>query len=226
MNRDSRRHPSPGSVVAVAALVLAATPIADAATGRSAKTVKRPAPAPVARARYADNAGNAARLNGYRASFVPTPNTLVPLGAGGKLPLAVIPRGVTGNQGPTGPPGPRGPAGANAPSVVTIVFQADGSSANPSNGSAEALCPTGTKVLGGGFNDLTRTVPALAANLPPGSVDEVQENDPFARSDGSSGWRVRIVNVPSPAMITGAGAVVPNTLKAGSTYFQSYAVCG
>ncbi len=221
MNRETLRHPSPGTVVAIAALVLAATPIADAATG--GKAPKGRVAAPVAHARYADNAG---RLGGYRASFVPTPNTIVPLGADGKLPLAVIPRGGAGTPGPAGPPGPRGPSGLSAPGVVTIVYQADGSSQNPTNGSAEANCPTGTKVLGGGFNDLTRTVPALAAGLPPGSVDEVLESDPFARSDGSSGWRVRIVNVPSPVMVDGSGAAVPNTLKAGSTYFQSYAICG
>jgi hypothetical protein len=219
VNRETLRRPSPGTAVAIAALVLAATPIADAATsGKKAAKVR--VAAPVAHARYADNAG---RLGGYRASFVPTPNSIVPLGADGKLPLAVIPRGVTG---PPGPPGPRGPSGLNSPGVVTIVYQADGSSQNPTNGAAEANCPNGTKVLGGGFNDLTRTVPALAASLPAGSVDEVQENDPFARADGSSGWRVRIVNVPSPAMIDGSGNVVPNTLKAGSTYFQSYAICG
>jgi hypothetical protein len=110
--------------------------------------------------------------------------------------------------------------------VVTIVYQADGSTQNPTNGAAEATCPDGTKVLGGGFNDLTRTVTALSDQLPPGSVDEVQENDPFARADGSSGWRVRIVNVPSVVMINSQGAVVPNTLAAGKTYFQSYAICG
>jgi hypothetical protein len=109
---------------------------------------------------------------------------------------------------------------------VTIEFQADGSSAAPTNAAASAICPTGTKVLGGGFNDLTRTVPALATNLQPGSVDEVEENDPFALGDGRSGWRVRIVNIPPTVIVDGTGAVVPNTLPAASTYFQSYALCG
>ncbi|MGI8803918.1 MAG: hypothetical protein ACR2KV_17435 [Solirubrobacteraceae bacterium] len=223
MNRESVRRPSPGTVVAIAALVLAATPIADAAAGRSAKTRT---PAPVAHARFADNAANANRLNGYRASAVPTPRTLVPLGVDGRLPAAVLPRVLTGPQGARGPAGPAGPSGLDAPGVVTIVFQADGSSANPTpNSAAVANCPTGTKVLGGGFNDLTRTVPALAAQLPPGSVDEVQENEPFGRTDGTSGWRARIANVPSPVMVSG-GAVVPNTLSPGTTYFQAYAICG
>jgi hypothetical protein len=225
MSRESVRHPSPGTAVAIAALVLAATPFADAATK---KPVARPA-TPVAHARYADNAG---RLNGYRVSFVPRAGTLIPLGSNGRLPAAVLPSGlssVTGPAGPrgaTGPAGPAGPSGLDAPGVVTVEFQADGSTANPTNAAAEANCPTATKVLGGGFNDLTRTVPALAAQLPPGSVDEVQENDPFVRSNGTSGWRVRIVNVPSPVMVNGNGSVVANTLPAGSTYFQSYAICG
>ena len=221
MRSDSVRRPSPTSVVGVMALVLAATPIADAATSKHHKTSK---PKTVAHARYADNAG---QVGGYPASFVPTPNTLVPLGADGRLPSSVIPKfTVTGLAGPPGPAGPRGPKGLDSPGVVTIVYQADGSSLNPTNGAAEAVCPNATKVLGGGFNDLTRTVPALSSQLPPGSVDEVQENDPFSRSDGSSGWRVRIVNVPSRAMIDAKGAVVANTLPAGSTYFQAYAVCG
>src|SRR5438309_9922262 len=75
VNRETLRRPSPGTAVAIAALVLAATPIADAATsGKKAPKVR--VAAPVAHARYADNAGH---LGGYRASFVPTPNTIVPL---------------------------------------------------------------------------------------------------------------------------------------------------
>lgn len=223
MSRESARRPSPGAVVAIVALALGATPLADAATST------KKSPAPVAHARYADNA---ARANGYRIAARPTPRTLLPLDADGRFPSSVLPQtaggGLTGPRGPAGPAGPagpRGPSGLDAPGVVTIVFQADGTSLNPTNGSAEAICPSGTKVLGGGFHDLTRSVPDLAKNVPPGSVDEVQENEPFARADGSSGWRVRIVNVPSPAMVSGA-TVVPNTLPAASTYFQSYAVCG
>jgi hypothetical protein len=206
----------------MAALALAATPIADAATGR---TTKAKTPVPVAHARFADTAG---RLGGYRVSKVPAPNTLLPLGADGRFPSSALTSALAGTRGaagPTGPRGPAGPAGRDSPGVVTIVFQADGTSKDPTNGAAEAVCASGTKVLGGGFKDLTRTFDNLAGKLPPGSVDEVVENEPFARSDGSSGWRVRIVNVPSPAMVSG-GTVVPNTLPAGSTYFQSYAICG
>jgi hypothetical protein len=228
MSRESARRLAPGTAAAVAALVFAATPFADAAAGK-ARTTRTPTP--VAHARFADNA---ARVNGYRATATPTAHTLLPLDSSGRFPSSVLPRGTTGGgasgprgpAGPTGPVGPAGPSGLDAPGVVTIVFQADGTSASPSGSPAEALCPAGTKVLGGGFNDLTRTVPSLASKVQPGSVDEVQENDPFARSDGSSGWRVRIANVPPTVRVDATGAVVPNTLPAATTYFQSYAVCG
>ena len=230
MSRESARRLAPGTVAAVAALVFAATPFADAAGG-TAKT--KPTPTPVAHARYADNS---ARVNGYRATLKPTAHTLLPLDASGHFPSSVLPRGTTaggttgprGPAGATGPPGPAGPSGLDAPGVVTIVFQADGTSASPAapGTPAEALCPDGTKVLGGGFNDLTRTVPSLAGALQPGSVDEVEENDPFARADGTSGWRVRITNVPPPVRVDSTGAVVANTLPAGRAYFQSYAICG
>jgi hypothetical protein len=199
--------------VAIIALALAATPIADAATSKSKKAKAKATPA-VAHAKYADNAD---KVNNYKASLHPTPDTLLPLGTDGKFPASVIPSsaaGKTGPQGPAGPQGAPGPSGLNSPGVVTVVFQANGTSTDPQTGAAEATCAAGTKVLGGGFNDLTRTVPALNTALPAGSVEEVDENDPFVNSDGTSGWRVRIVNVP-PA----GGAP-------GSTFFQAYAICG
>jgi hypothetical protein len=212
MSPKSVRRPSSGTVVAVIALALAATPIADAATSKTKK--KKPKPVPVAHAKFADNADE---VNNYKASIHPTANTLLPLGEDAKFPASVIPTSAVGKTGPQGPPGPAGPAGSsglNSPGVVTVVFQANGTSTNPQSGAASATCAAGTKVLGGGFNDLTRTVPALSAALPAGSVDEIDESDPFVNSDGTSGWRVRIVNIP------------PAGGTAGSTFFQAYAICG
>jgi hypothetical protein len=200
--------------VAVVAVVLAATPIADAATGAAAKAKAKPAPV-VAHAKYADNSD---KVNNYKASIHPTPDTLLPLNSDGQFPASVLPASATGGvgpQGPAGPAGPAGPSGLNSPGVVTIVFQANGTSADPQSGAAEATCASGSKVLGGGFDDLTRSVPSLNSGLPPGSVDEVEESDPFANSDGTSGWRVRIVNIPTAAGQT-----------AGTTFFQAYAICG
>ncbi len=214
MNRKSVRRPSPASVVAAAGLVLAATPIADAATG---KAKAKPTP-PVAHARFADNAS---KINNYKASIHPTPNTLLPLGPDGRYPASVLPT-TTGSggaaQGPAGPRGPAGPAGANglnSPGVVAEVFRANGTVNAPLvDAAVEAPCKPGMKVLGGGFSDLTRTVPALSDALPPGSVDEVVESEPFVNADGTSGWRVRIVNVP------------PAGGTPGATFFQAYAICG
>jgi hypothetical protein len=214
MNRESVRRPSPASVVAVVGLALAATPIADAATGSvKSKSKAKPTPA-VAHARFADNAN---KVNNYRASIHPTPNTLLPLGPDGRFPASVLPTGGSGGaatQGPAGPAGPAGPtgkSGLNSPGVVSIVFHANGTSADPQAGPAEATCPVGAKVLGGGFNDLTRTALDPARD---GSVDEVDESEPFANADGTSGWRVRIVNVPPAG---GAPATI---------FFQAYAICG
>jgi hypothetical protein len=217
VNRKSVLRPSPGLLVGVVALVLAATPIADATTKKAAPKAKaKAAPATiVAHAKYADNADE---VNNYKASIHPTPDTLLPLGPNGQFPASVLPAssvGATGPQGPQGPQGPAGPAGLNSPGVVTIVYQANGTSTQPSSGAASATCAPGTKVLGGGFNDLTRTIPGLANALPAGSVDEVDESDPFANSDGTSGWQVRIVNVPPTAGTT-----------PGTTFFQAFAICG
>ncbi len=94
--------------------MFAATPFADAAAGK-AKTTRTPAP--VAHARYADNA---ARVNGYRATATPTAHTLLPLDASGRFPSSVLPRGT----GPAAPPaaqpaGPRGPRDRQDPAVST-----------------------------------------------------------------------------------------------------------
>jgi len=224
MQRESVRRPSPASLVAIAVVALAATPIADAATR---KPRFRPAPV-VARARLADNA---TRVGGYRVSFVPTPDTLVPLGFDGRLPPSVIPPAVIPKNGATGPAGPRGPAGLSgldSPGVVNVIFQANGTSADPT-GVAEALCPAATKVLGGGFKDLTLLTDTLKATLPPNSVDEVAENDPFLGADGASGWRVRIVNVPTQVVtfdpISGK-VLTASTPAPARTFFQAYAICG
>jgi hypothetical protein len=199
--------------VAIVALALATTPIADAAT--SSKKPKAKPVAPVAHARYADNSN---KVNNYKASIHPTPDTLLPLDGSGRFPASVLPASsATGTPGPRGPAGPQGAAGnsgLNSPGVVTVVFQANGTSVDPQTGAAAATCASGSKVLGGGFNDLTRTVPALSSALPAGSVDEIDESDPFVNSDGTSGWRVRIVNVST----SGAAA--------GHTFFQAYAICG
>jgi hypothetical protein len=95
-----------GAVLALAAL--AATPAGGAA-----------------RRSIAAFAVNAGAVNGIKASRVPKPGRLVPLGRNAKLPTSVVPtqrgaRGLTGPQGPAGaagPSGPQGPAGPPGPAA-------------------------------------------------------------------------------------------------------------
>ncbi len=80
-------------------------------------------------------AANAGAVNGIRASRVPKPGRLVPLGRNAKLPASVVPtqrgaRGLTGPQGqvgpagPAGPQGPAGPPGSSGPGTTKINFDA------------------------------------------------------------------------------------------------------
>jgi hypothetical protein len=102
-----KRLPSPALCVALAALVVAATPVADAAS-----IVKRSL-----------FAQNSAMVGGVKVSKTPKAGRLLPLGRNGKFPASVVPAGkpgaagatgATGSTGATGPTGPTGPAGTDA----------------------------------------------------------------------------------------------------------------
>ena len=96
-----KRLPSPALCVALAALVVAATPVADAA-------------GIVKRSLFAQNA---AAVGGVKVSKTPKAGRILPLGKNGKFPASVVPagkRGPAGATGPQGPTGPAGPAGTNA----------------------------------------------------------------------------------------------------------------
>jgi hypothetical protein len=79
-------------LVALAALVVALTPIADAARS-------------VPRALFAANAD---KVDGFHASRIPRANRLLPLGRNGKFPASVVPAGPQGIQGPQGLQGTAG----------------------------------------------------------------------------------------------------------------------
>jgi Collagen triple helix repeat (20 copies) len=74
--------------------------------------------APAKRAAYAANAG---AVNGIKASKLPRPGRLLPLGKDGKFPASVAlggpegPKGDKGDRGPVGPQGPQGQAGTRGP---------------------------------------------------------------------------------------------------------------
>jgi len=95
---------------------------------------------------------NAAAVNGIKASRVPSPGKLVPLGNDGRFPRSVGvagPQGPRGDTGATGSAGPAGPAGAAGVSGYQIVSASTSLNSNPSN-VATANCPSGAKVVGGG----------------------------------------------------------------------------
>ena len=115
-------------------------------------------------AQHARTADNAAAVTGIKASRLPRPGRLVPLGPDGKLPASVGqvgpqgPKGDPGAAGPAGPAGPRGyqgvpgREGARGPSGISgWQFVTEGFSIKPDLATgAQVWCPNGKKALGGG----------------------------------------------------------------------------
>jgi hypothetical protein len=100
------RRPAPATIIATIALVLAVTPVGQAAGGW------------VKRSLYARNAGS---VDGFSASKTPKKGNLVVLPKSGKLPASILPAqaGGSGGSGTTGATGPAGPAGSGAVFVGT-----------------------------------------------------------------------------------------------------------
>jgi hypothetical protein len=103
------RRPAPATIIATLALVLAVTPIGEAADGW------------VKRALYARNAGS---VDNFSASRVPRKGNLVVLPKTGKLPASILPSSIGGPRGPAGPAGSAGDGStalmATAPAAVTL----------------------------------------------------------------------------------------------------------
>jgi hypothetical protein len=131
-----QRLPLVLSAVALAVVLLGATPLGEAA--RDA----------VPLALFAKNAD---KVDGIHASRIPRAGYLVPLGSDGRFPSAV------GVAGPTGPAGVAGPPGISGLVLVSADTAADSSSPK----SAQAACPAGKKVLGGG-TELTANVAGMS----------------------------------------------------------------
>jgi len=79
------------------------------------------------------------------------------------------PQGTPGSQGPQGAPGTPGPTGMSAYEIVNTRGQL------PANGTVQvvATCPSGKRVLGGGY-------------VAPSASDTA----PLSRPEGDNGWRV------------------------------------
>jgi hypothetical protein len=102
------RRPAPATIIATAALVLAVTPVGQAADGW------------VKRALYARNAGT---VDGISASRAPHKGNLIALPKSGKLPASILPASIGGPRGPAGPPGDGSGSvsSANATGAVTLA---------------------------------------------------------------------------------------------------------
>jgi hypothetical protein len=95
------RRPAPATIIATVALVLAVTPVGEAADGW------------VKRAIYARNAGS---VDGFSASKSPKKGKLVVLPKSGKLPASILPAAAGGSSGSSSSPGSSG----DGPSSVLV----------------------------------------------------------------------------------------------------------
>jgi len=91
---------------------------------------------------------------------------------GPKGPIGPI--GPQGEQGPEGLPGPQGPAGISG--LVVVSNAVEPPSADPHRIQGWATCPTGKKVIGGGYGlDGAYQGATVTSNRPSISVDPPQE---------------------------------------------------
>jgi hypothetical protein len=162
------------------ALVLSATALAVALFGSTplGEAVGSAVPPFAKHAKKADYATNAGAVNKIKAAKKPKAGFLVPLGTDGKFPASVGqagpqgplgatgpqgPLGVTGPQGATGPKGATGPSGISGYEIVNVASAFDATDVKY----ADAACPAGKKLIGGGayVNPDNRPV-ALVRSLP------------------------------------------------------------
>jgi hypothetical protein len=173
---DKRRLPIVLAATGLAISVFGSTPVGHALSS---------AAAPAKRTAYAANAG---AVNGIKASRLPKPGRLVPLGPDGKFPASVGlagpqgPKGEKGDKGNTGPAGPQGPGGPSGLSGWGYYVSGLNISAKKVESWA-ALCPGGQKVLGGGVarGDTSETATRI--------LDSAPLVDP-----GATGWFVTVSN--------------------------------
>ena len=99
------------------------------------------------RAKRADFAANAGKLNGHSSAVNPKRGQIPVVGANGKLSPAL---GAVGPAGPTGPAGPQGPQGTAGVAGYQRVSE---NVTVPENSEREfgVSCPGGRSVFGGGW---------------------------------------------------------------------------
>ncbi len=160
--------------------LLGSTPIGRAAEDALAQVVPR--------AKSADFAANAGKLNGHRSSINPRRGQIPVVGANGKLATSI---GAVGPKGEAGPAGPPGMSGYLRVSENVTVPDAD-------NGTPEfgVSCPGGRSVLGGGWR------------FPQDETDALKVFESRAVNDST--WRVRVSNETTGAKSMAVFAVCAN----------------
>jgi hypothetical protein len=154
----NQRLPLALSIAALVTALLGATPVGEAAADAVAQVVPR--------ARTADFATNAGKLQGRRSSTAPKAGQIPVLNSRGKLPASI---GAVGPRGAAGPPG-----------ASEYEQRTEQVSAAPNQSREYGLsCSGGKSVLSGGYN-----LTAQGGNL------RVFESRPAARNL----WRFRIDN--------------------------------
>jgi hypothetical protein len=175
---------------------------------------------------FAARAGNANKVDGFRASKRPRPNTLLILNAHGKFPASVSavgpagprgPQGLQGEQGPQGIQGARGNAGTPGSAVAYSVIrwtQPDGGGPDQwliDDDFSKRLDGTANFSLGSSpgvycFHNLGFTVTNVVAT--PGPLGA---SGPFLAEGASS-----VVNPSLPGCPSGTQAAVYATNMSGS----------
>jgi hypothetical protein len=160
------------SSAALLVALLGSTPLADAAGSALDKVVPR--------AKRADFASNAGKLNGHKSSLNPKRGQIPVVDANGKLPPslgAVGPAGPKGDAGAKGDAGPQGGPGISGYQRVTENVNVPDGTGTPDFG---VSCPGGRSVLGGGYSFRRQDTDALF----------VFESHPASNST----WRFKVSN--------------------------------
>lgn len=132
----NQRLPLILSTTALVVALVGSTPLGRAAESALEQVVPR--------AKTADFAANAGKLNGHRSSLNPRRGQIPVVGDGGKLPASL---GAVGPQGPTGEKGDPGPAGASGYQRVETQISIPGGEGYRGS---QLDCPGGKAVLGAG----------------------------------------------------------------------------
>ena len=171
---------------------------------------------PVAHARYADNAD---KVNNYKASIHPTPDTLLPLG---QLTASSRRRCCRRARPAVGPAGPAGPAGTGRAERPELARRRD----DRLRGERDELEPDGRS--GGG--DVRAGVEGARRRLQRPDAKRPVVGLRATAGVGRRGRGERPVRQQRTGRVAGGcgSSTVPTAAgqTAGTTFFQAYAICG